>query len=152
MPEKTGDPEIAARLRDLRLKRNLTQEQLAEKAGVSRATIRKIEIADRAIGKEVAPKLAEALKTTESYLIFGVEAKPEHELKPKSRIPDLPPDPPLEPELEAALNDPRLGGIFFSKLYMSRLTNRQLRQIALNALSILDEIERREQEEGTEQQ
>jgi transcriptional regulator with XRE-family HTH domain len=146
MPEKTGDPEIAARLRNLRLKRNLTQEQLAEKAGVSRATIRKIEIADRAIGKEVAPKLAEALKTTESYLIFGVEANPEPPQKPKSRIPDLPPDdPPLTPEEIAALNDPRLGGIFYSKPYLSRLSNRQLRQIALDALTLIEEINENEQ-------
>ncbi len=148
MTNKTGDPKIAARLKDLRLKRNLTQQQLADKAGLSLATIRKIEIADRAIGKEAAPKLAEALKTTESYLIFGVEPKIEPPQKPKSRIPNLPlDDPPLTPEEMAALNDPRLGGVFYSKEGLSRLSNRMLRQVALDALSLLKEIEDNEQNE-----
>lgn len=131
----SGDKNLADRIKQIRREKNLTQEQLAELANVSLPLIQKIERVATFGSKNTHEKLANALGVSVQFLLFGTEEKP------KSRIPDLPPDPPLEPELLAAINDPRLGGIFYSKPYMSRLSNAQLRQIALDALTLIKEIE-----------
>lgn len=49
------------RLRDLRLRRILTQEELAEKAGVARSTVIKLEQADGEARQSTIRKLARAL-------------------------------------------------------------------------------------------
>lgn len=140
MEEKRGDPILARNVKTLREKLGFTQEKLADKTGLSLNMIQKIEAGDRYGRKETQQKLADALGVTVSDLLMPV--------KPKSRIPDLPPDdPPLTPEEKAALNDPRLGGIFYSRVGLSRLSNRMLRQVALDALSLLKDIEDMEQNE-----
>lgn len=141
MRSNSGDKDLAERIKRLRKDKNITQEQLAESANVSLPLIQKIERGATFGSKFTHEKLAKALGVNVSYLIYGEQGKP------KSRIPDLPPDPPLEPELVAALNDPRLGGIFYSREGLSRLSNRMLRQVALDALQLLKDIEESEQNE-----
>lgn len=142
MTERTGNKELGNRLKELRDKNHLTQQDLADASKIAISTIQKIESAKQYGRKETHEALAKVLGVSVSYLLYGDEGKP------KSRIPDLPPDePPLTPDEIAALNDPRLGGIFYSKPYLSRLSNRQLRQIALDALSLIKEIEEGEDQE-----
>jgi transcriptional regulator with XRE-family HTH domain len=102
--------------------------------------------------REVINAIAKVFKLPSSKLFTLLSEDEEKEVspngaqleRPKSRIPDLPPDPPLEPELQAILDDPNIG-IFFSKPYLARLSNRQLRQIALNIKMMIDENEERGQ-------
>ena len=51
-----------------RKKRNLTQEELARKVGVTKSTIGFIEINKLKLSKKLSPKIAAALETTEDYL------------------------------------------------------------------------------------
>jgi transcriptional regulator with XRE-family HTH domain len=147
MRENTGSKELAERIKELRRGTNLTQQNLADKAGIAISTLQKIETAKVYGERDTHQRIADALGVNVQFLLFGKE-KAEPAPKPKSRIPDLPPDdPPLTPEEIAALNDPRLGGVFYSKEGLSRLSNRMLRQVALDALSLLKEIEDREQNE-----
>jgi transcriptional regulator with XRE-family HTH domain len=146
MTEKTGDAELAQRVRQLRAKKNITQRKLAELTELSYQTVRSIESGERFVSKGSAEKLAQALGVSVKFILSGIEEPKPAPIKPKSRIPDLPPDdPPLTPEEMAALNDPRLGGVFYSRNGLSRLSNRMLRQVALDALSLLKEIEDAEQ-------
>lgn len=137
MRTNSGDKNLADRIKLLRREKNLTQEQLAEIANVSLPLIQKIERVATFGSKYTHEKLANALGVSVQFLLFG------NDEKPKSRIPDLPPDPPLEPELQAILDDPDLG-IYFSGSYLGRLSNRQKRQIALNIKMMLEENEERE--------
>ncbi|MEQ1705736.1 MAG: helix-turn-helix transcriptional regulator [Rickettsiales bacterium] len=50
-------------LRGLRYRENLTQKQLAEKLGIHQHHLSEMENGKRSIGKEMAKKLAEALRT-----------------------------------------------------------------------------------------
>lgn len=64
-------------LQNLRIKKNLTQKELAEKSGVSISTIRHYEIGDRKLegaGMETLLKLANALETP-FYSLFDDELK-----------------------------------------------------------------------------
>lgn len=59
------------KLRNFRLQRNMTQEDLAERSGVSRQTISSIENEGvGAVTTKTLAKLAEALETTVGELFF----------------------------------------------------------------------------------
>jgi transcriptional regulator with XRE-family HTH domain len=89
MEEKKGDPTLAENVKRLRENKRLTQDKLAEKAGLSINMIQKIEAGERYGRKDTHQRLATALDVTIPELLT----------KPKSRIPDLPPDdPPLSQE------------------------------------------------------
>ncbi|MGO3751667.1 MAG: helix-turn-helix domain-containing protein [Peptoniphilaceae bacterium] len=61
---------FAKKLRDLRTERNLTQEELAEKSGVSLKSISRYEVGTtKPRSKKFYIKLAEALNTTYDYLV-----------------------------------------------------------------------------------
>jgi DNA-binding XRE family transcriptional regulator len=55
-------------IKGLRLRENLTQEQLAQMIGVKRNNLSEMENGKRPIGKKMARRLAEALKT--DYKVF----------------------------------------------------------------------------------
>lgn len=142
MEDKKGDPVLAENLKKLRENKKFTQQELAGLSGLSLNMIQKIESGERYGRRDTHQKIANALGVEVSDLLNSQNKT----IKPKSRIPDLPPDePPLTPEEIAALNDPRLGGVFYSREGLSRLSNRMLRQVALDALSLLKEIEDNEQ-------
>ena len=62
---------LGARLRELRRARALTQEELAEKAGVSPSTIVDIERGKHEPQIRTLRKLAKALETTPDKLVLG---------------------------------------------------------------------------------
>lgn len=63
------------RLRELRIEANLTQAELAERAGVSTRTIQNYELGTRKpVHMEMVQKLAAALGTTTEYLLSENEA------------------------------------------------------------------------------
>ncbi len=64
----TGQSEGAVALRGIRTRENLTQAQLSEMTGIPQRHISEMENSKRAIGKERAKVLAEALHT--DYRIF----------------------------------------------------------------------------------
>ena len=57
-------------LRETRLKRALTQDQLAEKSGVDQTTISSIEVGRRSPSGDIKEKLAKALGTAPSRIRF----------------------------------------------------------------------------------
>lgn len=63
------------RLRELRTERGLTQQQLADKIGVSRAQITRMEIGIRNIDSENAWKLADYFMISIDYLLGRAEYK-----------------------------------------------------------------------------
>jgi transcriptional regulator with XRE-family HTH domain len=134
-------------IKEKRLDLHQTREVFASHAGISSSYLNAIERGTKVPSSELITAIARHLKMRSSEL-FAILNDEDEIIKPKSRIPDLPPDdPPLTPEETAALNDPRLGGVFYSREGLSRLSNRMLRQVALDALSLLKEIEDREQNE-----
>lgn len=63
---------ISTRLRELRKSMGLTQEQLAEKSGVSQAAISNIERGgNTSYRAHILFKIAAALETTPEYLMYG---------------------------------------------------------------------------------
>ena len=62
--EKRFHEEVAGRLFEMRDAAGMTQEKLAEKAGVQSNSIHRYEVADRKIGLYTAVKVADALNTT----------------------------------------------------------------------------------------
>ncbi|WP_031431861.1 helix-turn-helix domain-containing protein [Methylomicrobium agile] len=65
--------EIALRMKTLRAHRNLKQQELSDKSGISREAIAKIECGTTLWpSKEAVFKLSEALDTTPWYFLFGV--------------------------------------------------------------------------------
>ncbi len=141
MEEKRGNPVLAENVKRLREEQNLTQEKLADKSGLSLNMIQKIESVERYGRKETHEKIANALGISVSQL-FIAKVKSEPAPRPKSRIPDLQDDPPLEEELAKYLQAPY--EVYFSKPYLSRLSNRQLRQIALQIKLMVEESENEE--------
>ena len=69
---KYGNEAIGSRIRELRQKNNLTHEALAEKIGISRDLITKIENGKRDLRSDVAVDIADALDTTCDYLLRGI--------------------------------------------------------------------------------
>lgn len=71
---------IGSRIREERLKRNLTQEQLGEKIGVSKVAISHYERGEEQPKIEKLSKLIEVLKITPNYLLGqDVDVVLEHE-------------------------------------------------------------------------
>lgn len=62
---------LGQRIKEERLKQSLTQEQLAEKVGISRLYITLIENGSRAVRVEVLERLADCLKVSIDYLVKG---------------------------------------------------------------------------------
>jgi len=58
-------------LRDLRQKRKLTQQDLADRLGVSRVAVTKWETGDAYPRAELLPKIAEVLRCKIDALFFG---------------------------------------------------------------------------------
>ncbi len=56
--------ELGQKIRNMRLKRNLTQEELAEKVDISQRTLSGIETGENFVTAETLDKLVEALETT----------------------------------------------------------------------------------------
>lgn len=65
-------PSLAERVKWARHRQGLTQEELAEKAGVSRAMVGNIESGIRKMPREIS-KIAKALDTSAGWLQFGDE-------------------------------------------------------------------------------
>ena len=56
--------ELGQKIRNMRLRRNLTQEELAEKVDISQRTLSGIETGENFVTAETLDKLVEALETT----------------------------------------------------------------------------------------
>ena len=65
-----GDPRLGSRLKDVRTAAGLTQQGLADKAGVSRKTINTVENGVFVPSTLLALDLARALETTVEALFF----------------------------------------------------------------------------------
>ena len=78
---------ISARRKELRL----TQEELAEKAGLTSQTISTVETGTKALRPENIARLCEALDTSADYLLFGKISDMDLGMMMKS-ISDLPPE------------------------------------------------------------
>ncbi len=97
---------LGARVKDLRRRRGLTLEDLAERAGVSRAMISKVERGEKNPTLVVAAKVAEGLGITITELL-GVEQRREIVVIPRERRMTM-----RDPEsgFERQLLSPTFGG------------------------------------------
>ena len=97
---------LGARVKELRRRRGLTLEDLAERAGVSRAMISKVERGEKNPTLVVAAKVAEGLGVTISELL-GVEQRREIVVIPRERRMTM-----RDPEsgFERQLLSPTFGG------------------------------------------
>jgi transcriptional regulator with XRE-family HTH domain len=97
---------LGARVKELRRRRGLTLEDLAERAGVSRAMISKVERGEKNPTLVVAAKVAEGLSVTISELL-GVEERREIVVIPRERRMTM-----RDPEtgFERQLLSPTFGG------------------------------------------
>lgn len=84
MSEAVATEKLGARVRDLRRERGLTLQGLAEKSGVSRAMISKLERGEKNPTLVIAARLAEGLEVTLSQLA-GMEERREVIVVPKDR-------------------------------------------------------------------
>ncbi|MGI8865658.1 MAG: helix-turn-helix domain-containing protein [Rubrobacteraceae bacterium] len=82
MSEAVATEKLGARVRDLRRERGLTLQGLAEKSGVSRAMISKLERGEKNPTLVIAARLAEGLEVTLSQLA-GMEERREVIVVPK---------------------------------------------------------------------
>ena len=82
-------PQPGDRIRTARERRNWTQEQLAEAAGISKGFLSDIENDKRNISSESALKLADALGISLDYLVRGESGERERERRPVSIPPEL---------------------------------------------------------------
>ncbi len=82
--EAVATEKLGARVRELRRGRGLTLQGLAEKSGVSRAMISKLERGEKNPTLVIAAKLAEGLEVTLSQLA-GMEGRREVVVVPKGR-------------------------------------------------------------------
>jgi len=82
MSEAVATEKLGARVRELRRERGLTLQGLAEKSGVSRAMISKLERGEKNPTLVIAARLAEGLEVTLSQLA-GMEERREVIVVPK---------------------------------------------------------------------
>ncbi len=68
--------ELARRIRSLRLALGMSQQHLADAAGLDRTQISKYERAEHAPSAEALKSLAHALKTTTDHLLGGTSDSP----------------------------------------------------------------------------
>ncbi|MDQ3317880.1 MAG: XRE family transcriptional regulator [Actinomycetota bacterium] len=104
--EAVATERLGVRVRELRRERGLTLEGLAERSGVSRAMISKLERGEKNPTLVIAAKLAEGLEVTLSQLA-GVEERREVVVMPKERRMTMH-DP--ETGFERQLLSPSFGG------------------------------------------
>lgn len=71
---------LGQNIRTERKRQSLTQEQLAEKSGISENYLGKIERAETTPSLETVAGIAAALGVTVDQLIYGVRQSPEHQL------------------------------------------------------------------------
>lgn len=133
-------------LKSKRLERGLSRQDLASQLNVSFGHINNIERGDRMPSSSLMMAYAKTFGLTTGYLYNLLEEENLENTqtepgKPKSRIPDLPPDdPPLSQEKLDLLNDPRIG-IMFSMNTLGQLSNRQLNQLVSQIEFFLEENE-----------
>lgn len=63
--------EAGIRIRDLRERKHLTREQVAEKADISSRFLYEIEVGNKGFSADTLYKLAEALDTNANYILSG---------------------------------------------------------------------------------
>jgi len=63
--------EIAARIREIRINGNLTQEQFAELLDLSLSAYKKLESGENQISIETLRRLKQQLKVSSDYILFG---------------------------------------------------------------------------------
>jgi transcriptional regulator with XRE-family HTH domain len=66
---------VGSRVRERRMKLNLTQEQLAEKADISPAFVGHIERGEKKASLETMSRLVMGLGTTMDYLVLGINCR-----------------------------------------------------------------------------
>ena len=71
---------LGRNIRAERKKQSMTQEQLAEKAGITENYLGKIERAETTPSLETTVSIAAALGVTVDQLLYGAEQSPEHQL------------------------------------------------------------------------
>ena len=69
--------QVGERIKNRRLKLNWTQEQLAEKAHISKGFISDLETGNRGVSAEYLLEIAQALGVTLDYLMTGELSKPQ---------------------------------------------------------------------------
>ncbi len=84
MVEEVSSGRLGERIRDLRRERGLTLDLLAQRSGVSRAMISKLERGEKNPTVVVAAKVAEGLEVSLSHLV-GVEERREVIVVPRER-------------------------------------------------------------------
>lgn len=72
---------IGKRIKNLRLKSNMTQEQLADKIDISVAFISRIERGSAQVNLKRLTQIAETLKTSPGYLLTGSNTESKEYLK-----------------------------------------------------------------------
>ena len=78
------DKEVGKRIRELREKRELTREKLAEKAGITSKFLYEIENGKKGISAGNLCKVAGALSTSCDYILLGV-----HRIEDENGLEDL---------------------------------------------------------------
>ena len=63
--------EIGQRIQEIRKERNMTREDLAEKAEISSKFVYEIEIGKKGLSAESVSKITQALATSSDYLLTG---------------------------------------------------------------------------------
>jgi len=66
---------MKTKIRELRISFDLTQEQLSKKANISTKQLQRIETGNSNTTMKTLEKIAKALNTTVSYLIYESDAK-----------------------------------------------------------------------------
>lgn len=139
---------LGSYIKNKRLDKHLTREKLAAGLSISASHLNAIERGLRTPSRDLMRSIAKelTLDTETLYEVLegnepGIDQPSDEPVKPKSRIPDLPPDdPPLSQEKLDLLNDPRIG-LMFSMNTLGQLSNRQLNQIVSQIEFFLEENE-----------
>ncbi|REJ75205.1 MAG: XRE family transcriptional regulator [Planctomycetota bacterium] len=76
---------LAAQVKSLRLKKNITQQELAKRIGSSQSRIAKIEVADRSVSMELLIRSLAALGASRSQIGRYVGARDVNRPTPRSR-------------------------------------------------------------------
>lgn len=126
-------------IKNKRLDKHLTRDKLAVILNITAGHLNAIERGVRTPSRDLMRSIANEMELDIEVLYNLLENGTEEKLsqpdttKPKSRIPDLPPDIELTPEQSAQLEDLIARGLLFSKPLYARLSNRQLLQIIEDA-------------------